>query len=108
MSSALIAEAFDRLCRHDLVFGPAADEGYYLIGGNAESLRHGAPYLGAGIGWGTAGVLDQTLDILRAMGLSHALLTPSRMSTGRVISRKVCKRCPTDRGGPPYRSSSRL
>ena len=76
INSALIAEAFDRLCGHDLVFGPAADGGYYLIGGNAACFRHGAPYLGAGIGWGTAGVLDQTLDILRAMGLSHALLTP--------------------------------
>jgi rSAM/selenodomain-associated transferase 2/rSAM/selenodomain-associated transferase 1 len=76
INSALIAEAFDRLCGHDLVFGPAADGGYYLIGGNAACFRREAPYLGAGIGWGTAGVLDQTLDILRAMGLSHALLTP--------------------------------
>jgi len=74
ISSARMAEAFDRLHHHDLVFGPAADGGYYLIGCNAACFRQGAPYLGAGLGWGTAGVLDQTLGILRAMGLSHALL----------------------------------
>jgi rSAM/selenodomain-associated transferase 2/rSAM/selenodomain-associated transferase 1 len=76
ISSALMAEAFDRLRRHDLVFGPAADGGYYLIGCNAACFRNGAPYLGAGIDWGTAGVLDQTLDILQSMGASHALLAP--------------------------------
>jgi hypothetical protein len=74
INPVLMAEAFDRLRRHDLVFGPAVDGGYYLIGCNAACFRNGVPYLGAGIGWGAAGVLDQTLAILRAMGLSHALL----------------------------------
>ncbi|HSO61513.1 MAG TPA: TIGR04283 family arsenosugar biosynthesis glycosyltransferase [Desulfobacterales bacterium] len=74
ISSALMAEAFDRLRPHDLVFGPAADGGYYLIGGNAACFRRGAPFLDAGIDWGTAGVLEQTLGSLRAMGLRHALL----------------------------------
>src|SRR5213079_2177592 len=36
----------------DVVLGPAADGGYYLIG-----LRGPAPGLFAGIAWGTAGVL---------------------------------------------------
>ena len=74
ISSALMAEAFDRLRRHDLVFGPAADGGYYLIGCNAACFRKGAPYLDPGVAWGTAGVLAQTLGILRVMGASHALL----------------------------------
>jgi uncharacterized protein len=75
INSALMAEAFDRLLLHDMVFGPAADGGYYLIGGNAACFRRGAPFLEAGIGWGTSRVLDQTLGILEAMGLSHALLS---------------------------------
>lgn len=52
----LIREAFDRLADCDLVVGPAADGGYYLIG-----LRRPAPRLFTDIPWGTERVLEQTL-----------------------------------------------
>ena len=107
ISSALMAEAFDCLRRHDLVFGPAADGGYYLIGCNAACFRHGAPYLGAGIGWGTAGVLDQTLGILRAMGVSHALLAPLMDVDRPGDLAQGMKALTLGPGRPPCRTSSR-
>ena len=56
----------------DVVLGPAADGGYYLIG-----LRGPAPGLFAGIAWGTAGVLEATLARAAAAGLAVHLLSPS-------------------------------
>ena len=63
--------AFDALCRHDLVLGPARDGGYYLIG-----LRRPAGRLFADMPWGTDQVLTRTLDAANQEGLSVALLEP--------------------------------
>jgi rSAM/selenodomain-associated transferase 1 len=56
----------------DLVLGPAADGGYYLIG-----LRRPCAAVFRGIAWGTSTVLDTTLVRARAAGLRHRLLPPT-------------------------------
>jgi rSAM/selenodomain-associated transferase 1 len=60
-----MAEAFAALARHDLVLGPAADGGYYLIG-----LRRCIPELFTGIEWGSDHVLATTDAIAHRLGLS--------------------------------------
>ncbi|HYR97147.1 MAG TPA: TIGR04282 family arsenosugar biosynthesis glycosyltransferase [Candidatus Binatus sp.] len=70
---ATLAEAATMLCgRADLVLGPAADGGYYLIG-----LRAPAPSLFTGITWGTDGVLAATLERAGVRGLRTHLLPSS-------------------------------
>ena len=56
LGADLVDETVSRLRRHDVVIGPAVDGGYYLIG-----LRRDLPGLFAGIDWGSARVLRQTL-----------------------------------------------
>ncbi len=69
LNAQLIAQAFQALCQHDLVLGPAQDGGYYLIG-----LRRLIPELFTGITWSTAEVLQQTLSIAQKLELAVALL----------------------------------
>ena len=61
----LISEAITSLHNHDLVLGPAADGGYYLVG-----LRREAPQLFEGIAWSSREVLRQTVEAAEASGLS--------------------------------------
>ena len=56
MGRPRLRQAFEALSRAEVVIGPAADGGYYLIG----ARRH-APMLFKGIPWGTGGVLHATL-----------------------------------------------
>ncbi|MCY3771362.1 MAG: TIGR04282 family arsenosugar biosynthesis glycosyltransferase [Gemmatimonadetes bacterium] len=89
---AFVEEAFDSLDRHDVVLGPAADGGYYLIGlrglrrpggpGGPGRSGHGGRAAGRyaslfeSIHWGTDRVLRQTRAAIRACGLScHELPT---------------------------------
>src|SRR2546430_1702524 len=70
--AAPLAEAAAALAgRADVVLGPAADGGYYLIG-----IRGPAPDLFAGIAWSTAGVLAATRAQAEAAGLAVHLLPP--------------------------------
>lgn len=62
-------EAFFLLTRQDLVLGPAADGGYYLIG-----LRNMYPEIFTGIPWGTGEVFRQTKKKAAAMELKTAVL----------------------------------
>lgn len=55
----------------DLVLGPCADGGYYLIG-----LKRPVPDLFREIPWSTGRVLALTIERARALGLSHGLLEP--------------------------------
>lgn len=64
-----LARAFLSLRRKDLVIGPASDGGYYLIG-----LRRPHPELFEGIPWGAGEVLEKTLAVAAAGGLSVKLL----------------------------------
>jgi len=65
----LIEEAFSVMHRTDLVLGPTADGGYYLVG-----LAKPAPELFRGISWSTSQVLDQTRANARALDLTVSLL----------------------------------
>jgi rSAM/selenodomain-associated transferase 2/rSAM/selenodomain-associated transferase 1 len=64
-----VQEAFDALKNYDMVIGPSADGGYYLIG-----LRKAIPELFQSIRWGTGEVLQETLTRAREKNLSvHSL-----------------------------------
>jgi uncharacterized protein len=69
LDTAILAQAFDALTLADLVLGPAADGGYYLIG-----LRRPIPELFLGIAWSTAQVQQQTIAIAHRLNLAIALL----------------------------------
>jgi rSAM/selenodomain-associated transferase 2/rSAM/selenodomain-associated transferase 1 len=74
LSPAIVIQAFDALACHDLVFGPAADGGYYLVGAAAAGFQTSRVYLGQGIPWGSSDVLACTLAKVRAARLSYQML----------------------------------
>ncbi len=69
LTSETLAAAFESLMTNPVVFGPATDGGYYLIG-----LTRPLPEIFQGVEWGTETVLAQSLGILGQMGLKPALL----------------------------------
>jgi rSAM/selenodomain-associated transferase 1 len=66
-----LTEAREALRRVDLVFGPADDGGYYLVG-----ARRPVPEVFRGLPWGTGGVLAGSLAAAEAAGADVALLAP--------------------------------
>ena len=64
LTATILQQADKNLEDHDLVLGPAADGGYYLIGMNSFH-----PELFVGIDWGTGHVYRQTQEIASQMGL---------------------------------------
>ena len=70
----IVHKAFDELRRHDLVLGPAADGGYYLIAMQKAISSRANPQVFNGIRWGTDGVLSQTLAAAKELSLSYFLL----------------------------------
>lgn len=64
-----LAAAFEALKRRPAVLGPADDGGYWLLG-----LRRPDPALLAGMAWGSAQVLEQTLAVMAQRGLEPVLL----------------------------------
>ncbi|MBA3245616.1 MAG: TIGR04282 family arsenosugar biosynthesis glycosyltransferase [Actinobacteria bacterium] len=71
LRAEVVAEAFALLDRHELVLGPVADGGYYLIG-----MRGWHDVL-AGVAMSTSSVRDEIVRSARALGLRVALLEPS-------------------------------
>jgi rSAM/selenodomain-associated transferase 2/rSAM/selenodomain-associated transferase 1 len=69
LDAALVARAFEQLKTHQLVFGPARDGGYYLVG-----LRSPMPQLFEGINWGTDSVLAASLAKAHERGIRPFLL----------------------------------
>ena len=65
-AAAALRESGDRV-----VFGPATDGGYYLVG-----LKAAHPRLFAGIAWSTGDVLAQSLARAAEIGLSARVLDP--------------------------------
>ena len=65
----ILHQAFKKLEQNDLVLGPAADGGYYLIG-----LRRFIPELFQGINWGTAEVGEKTVAIAQNLDLAISYL----------------------------------
>jgi rSAM/selenodomain-associated transferase 2/rSAM/selenodomain-associated transferase 1 len=68
-TTTTIRSAFELLGMFDLVIGPAADGGYYLIG-----LRRTVPSLFVNIPWGSPEVRTRTLEIAERLGLKAILL----------------------------------
>ena len=66
--------AIEMLQRSDLVLGPAADGGYWLIGVSSELLRRPAHWPLSGIPWGGEQVLASTLKQASDRGVSTLLL----------------------------------
>jgi rSAM/selenodomain-associated transferase 2/rSAM/selenodomain-associated transferase 1 len=67
----IVGEAFSALREAPVVFGPALDGGYYLVG-----LRRPVQDLFRGPSWGSDTVLADSLLILKKAGLEAALLKP--------------------------------
>ena len=65
LSAELLRQALAGLREHDVVLGPAADGGYYLLG-----MKRDRPELFSGIDWGTARAGDQTRAAIGRQGLS--------------------------------------
>ncbi len=73
LPARLIHDAFQKLSSADVVLGPSADGGYYLIGGQRSSLDSS---LFADIPWSTASVLPATLQQIAKAGLMYDQLEP--------------------------------
>ena len=72
LTASLVEEAFDKLARGtDLVLGPSADGGYYLIGFRRDSID---PTVLSDIPWSSDRVLSATITAARARGLLIELL----------------------------------
>jgi hypothetical protein len=73
LSVALIHHALRALHRADVVFSPAEDGGYSLIG-----MRRAAPAIldSREIEWSGPRVLEDSLRLARSAGLSHATIAP--------------------------------
>ena len=69
ITAAYLQQAAAALDDMDVVFGPAIDGGYVLLG----MRRASAGWL-QGISWGTSAVLEQSQSAARRHGLSHRLL----------------------------------
>ena len=69
LNSDDIAQAWLALDQSDIVFGPALDGGYWLIGTNHPHAK-----LFDDIDWGTSNVLQQSLARAKSLGLAATLL----------------------------------
>ncbi len=68
LSASVVEQAFEVLDHDEVVLGPAADGGYYLLG-----LRHFYDLFNR-VNWSTAQVLAQTQEKIEQNGLSFQLL----------------------------------
>ena len=66
--------ALEKLHSHDLVLGPAADGGYWLIALSEPLMQTPERWPLAGIPWGSSKVCDQTLESAQCNDLSVGLL----------------------------------
>jgi hypothetical protein len=64
-----IRQAFRKLKKCEVLIGPCADGGYYLLG-----VARRVPPVFRGVRWGTSRVLRQTLDALRRKRIQFQLL----------------------------------
>ncbi len=66
-----IREAFNQLDEHEVVLGPAADGGYYLVGSKLIP-----PEIFTEIAWGTDKVYEQTCARLNHSGYKYSNISP--------------------------------
>ena len=98
-----IAEAFGSLTRHELVFGPADDGGFWLVGGRRQSVPAG---LFSGVRWSSPHALADTLKNCDGRTVSFAA-TLSDVDDAQDYTRQAqAGRCVTPLGGiSPSRGS---
>lgn len=72
ITAAILEEAFEALHSHAVVFGPAQDGGYYLIGMQRAAASKALRFLFKHVPWGTESVLDQTLEIVQSLQVTAA------------------------------------
>lgn len=96
MGRARIETAFAWLERDEVVLGPSADGGYYLVG-----MRRVFPNLFRGIAWGTGTVLAATRRVIEAVGARYRLLPwdfdldrPEDLERARGLLRREPGRAP--------------
>ncbi len=83
-----IAAAFAALGRRPLVFGPALDGGFWLVG---QRRLQPQPGLFAGVRWSSASALADTIANIPP-GLCHALLDPlSDVDDGAAYGRAMAR-----------------
>jgi len=71
LTADLLTAAFDKLSQAQVVFGPARDGGYYLVG-----LTQPVPQLFRDVHWSTGTVLTESIFISRQAGFEPTLLAP--------------------------------
>lgn len=76
LPKSYITDAATALDSRDMVIGPSADGGYYLIGFTMNALSKTVPSVFEGIKWSTAQVLQQTLTRIKACKATLKLLPP--------------------------------
>ena len=69
LNSAIVDNAFEQLNHHDIVIGPAADGGYYLLGMKKLHTR-----LFENMEWSTPAVFDKTISICNHHNYSYFIL----------------------------------
>ncbi len=69
LNAGIIMNAFAYLNNHDVVIGPAADGGYYLLG-----MKQHYSQLFENIAWSTETVFDQTIAICKRNNVSYSQL----------------------------------
>ena len=69
ISPEIIGKAFDEIEQNDVVFGPAEDGGYYLVG-----MKKQHKFIFENKPWSEPTLLKQTLDELRKQEVSFSLL----------------------------------
>ncbi|MEP6681858.1 MAG: TIGR04282 family arsenosugar biosynthesis glycosyltransferase [Parafilimonas sp.] len=69
LDELIILNAFDKLNEYDVVIGPSADGGYYLLG-----MKEITKHLFTAIEWSTNKVLNTTIERCRANNRSYFLL----------------------------------
>jgi hypothetical protein len=73
MSEGVLKEGFKVLKSKDVVFGPANDGGYYLVGFGPE-FDDKYKSLFEGFEWSTSEVLDESVKRCKEIGLNYGLL----------------------------------
>jgi uncharacterized protein len=71
LKQEIIHAGFDALTENDIVIGPSADGGYYLIGSRLQTAN-----LFKNISWSSELVLEQTENLIRSQRLSLHHLPP--------------------------------
>ena len=78
VDAPIIESALAALAGADVVFGPALDGGYYLVGARRDAAGDDPARLFDGVPWSSPRTLEANLRRVAALGLRHALLPPLR------------------------------